>query len=160
MKLLTALLGTITMFFSCKLHCQNASQDTIYKRGFQVHPFQRQIGYRSNLDKKHFIDFKGGMAFTAIPYLALELNVLRRSVNKKQTKVYWGTGVSIEDFVIGLQFPIGIEFSPIANYRQLSIITEIAPRLSYSPNYFFNLQFYPHLGVCYYLKTKSYTSQR
>ena len=154
MKLLTVLLCTLTMFFSCKLLGQNVPQDTMYKSGFQVHPFQKQIGYRSNLDKKHFIDFKGGMSFTAIPYLTLELNVLRRSVNKKQTKVYWGTGVSLEEFVIGLQFPIGIEFSPIANYRQLTFITEIAPRLSYSKSYFFNLQFYPHIGVCYYLKTK------
>ena len=151
------LICALLLLISVGAHGQSTEPDTVYKRGFQIHPFQTQIGFRSNLDKKYFIDFKGGLAFTALPYFTLELNVLKRFVNEKQTKVYWGAGLSIDEFVFGLQFPLGIEFSPIYQNRQLTFIAEVAPRLSYSNSYFANIQLYPHVGVSYYLKAKQKT---
>lgn len=150
----TVLICFLLLLSSFKVQSQTTQLDSIYKKGFQIHPFQKQIGFRSNLDKKYFIDFKGGLSFTALPYFTLELNFLKRFLNKKQTKVYWGAGLSVDEFIFGFQFPMGIEFSPLSNNRQLTFITELAPRLSYSKSYFVNIQFYPHIGVCYYLKTK------
>jgi len=78
----------------------------------------------------------------------------KRFVNKPRTKVYWGVGFTVEEFVAGIQFPFGLEFSPVVTQRQLTFMVELAPRLSFSQSYFVNIQFFSHLGACYYLRTK------
>lgn len=153
MRIFFATILVTHLFFINKSYCQS-KEDTTFKRGFQIHPFQQQLGFRSNLDKKVFLDFKGGLAFTALPYLTLELNLCKRFINKPRTKVYWGIGATLDEFIAGIQFPLGIEFSPIDTQRQLTFILELAPRLSYSQSYFVNIQFYPHVGACYYLRNK------
>jgi len=125
-------------------------------KGFTIYPLQKQIGYRSNLTQKWFSDFKGGMTYSALPFFVLEFNRNFRFVNNPKVKVYSGIGITFDSYVPGLQVPLGIEFIPIADVKQLSIIVEAKPKISLGPTNFLNISFSPHLGVAYYLKTKSY----
>jgi hypothetical protein len=143
-----------------------AAQDTtsaskIYKpttkiyKGLVIYPFQKQIGYRSNLTKTWFSDFKGGMTFSALPFFVLEYNRNRRFVNTQKVKVYAGIGVTFDSYVPGIQSPIGIEFIPIQDVARLSIIAEVAPKLTLGPTNFMNISFSPHIGIAYYLREKT-----
>ena len=127
------------------------SESTI-KRGFTIYPLQKQIGYRSNLTQKWFTDFKGGMTFSALPFFVLELNRNRRFVNTEKVKVYSGIGVTLDSYVPGIQVPLGIEFIPLCDVKQLSIIVEAKPKMTFGPTNFLNISFSPHIGVAYYFK--------
>lgn len=123
-------------------------------KGFAIYPFQKQIGYRSNLTKKWFSDFKGGMTFSALPFFVLEFNRNYRFVNKNKVKVYTGLGLTFDSYIPGVQVPFGIEFIPLNDVTQLSIIAETKPKITFGPTNFLNISFSPHLGVIYYLKMK------
>lgn len=130
-----------------------ASEQKITK-GFVIYPFEKQLGYRSNLNKKWFSDFKGGMTFSALPFFTLEFNRNKRFVNTDRVKVYTGIGVTLDSYVPGVQVPFGIEFIPIANVKQLTIIAETKPKISLGPTNFLNISFSPHVGVAYYLRAQ------
>jgi hypothetical protein len=132
----------------------NNSQSEI-RKGFAVYPLEKQIGYRSNLTRKWFTDFKGGMTYSALPFFVLELNRNRRFVNTDRVKVYSGLGLTLDSYVPGVQVPLGIEFIPLADVKQLSIIAEAKPKISLGPTNFLNISFSPHIGVAYYLKMKT-----
>lgn len=132
----------------------NAAAETKITKGFAVYPFEKQLGYRSNLNKKWFTDFKGGMTFSALPFFILELNRNRRFVNTNRVKVYSGIGITLDSYVPGIQVPLGIEFVPIADIKQLTIIAETKPKISLGPTNFLNVSFSPHMGVVYYLRMK------
>ncbi len=123
-------------------------------KGFVIYPIQKQIGYRSNLTEKWFSDFKGGMTFSALPFFVLEFNRNCRFVNTNKVKVYTGIGVTFDSYIPGLQMPLGIEFIPLADVKQLSIIVEAKPKMSLGPTNFLNISFSPHVGVAYYFKLK------
>ncbi len=123
-------------------------------KGFAIYPFQKQIGYRSNLTEKWFSDFKGGMTFSALPFFVLEFNRNYRFVNTNKVKVYTGIGLTFDSYIPGIQLPLGIEFVPLADVKQLSIIVETKPKMTFGPTNFLNISFSPHLGVAYYLKMK------
>lgn len=125
-------------------------------KGFAIYPLQKQIGYRSNLTKKWFSDFKGGMTYSALPFFVLEFNRNCRFVNNPKVKVYSGIGITFDSYIPGLQVPLGIEFIPLADVKQLSIIVEAKPKISLGPTNFLNISFSPHIGVAYYLKSKTY----
>ncbi len=122
--------------------------------GFTIYPLQKQIGYRSNLTEKWFSDFKGGMTYSALPFFVLEFNRNRRFVNTNKVKVYTGVGLTLDSYVTGVQVPLGIEFIPLADVNQLSIIIEAKPKISLGPTNFLNFSFSPHIGAAYYFKLK------
>ncbi len=123
-------------------------------KGFAVYPLQKQIGYRSNLTKRWFFDFKGGMTYSALPFFVLEFNRNRRFVNTNKVKVYSGIGITLDSYIPGIQVPLGIEFIPLSDVKQLSITMEAKPKMTFGPTNFLNISFSPHIGVTYYLKTK------
>ena len=129
--------------------------ESIIKKGLTIYPLQKQIGYRSNLTKKWFTDFKGGMTFSALPFFILELNRNRRFVNLDRVKVYSGIGVTLDSYIPGIQVPLGIEFIPLSDVKQLSIIAEVKPKITLGPTNFLNISFSPHIGVAYYFKMGS-----
>lgn len=162
MKLkLICFLSSMILFLSLK-----AQDSTVYKnsnfeatkivKGFVIYPLQKQIGYRSNLTKKWFSDFKGGMTYSALPFFVLEFNRDCRFINTNKVKVYSGIGLTFDSYVPGLQVPLGIEFIPLADVKQLSIIVEAKPKMSLGPTNFLNISFSPHIGVAYYFKEKTY----
>jgi hypothetical protein len=137
--------------------CQDTltgSNIKIYK-ALAFYPLQKQLGYRSNLTKKWFSDFKGGMTFSALPFFVLEYNRNCRFVNANKVKVYSGIGITLDSYVPGLQVPFGIELVPIATVAQLSFIAEVKPKVSFGPSNFLNTSFSPHVGLAYYFKQKS-----
>ena len=123
-------------------------------KGLVIYPFQKQIGYRSNLTERWFSDFKGGMTFSALPFFVLEFNRNCRFLNAEKVKVYSGIGVTLDSYVPGIQIPLGIEFIPVCDLKQLSIIVEAKPKMTFGPTNFLNVSFSPHLGVAYYFKVK------
>ena len=129
--------------------------DSKFIKGFSVYPLEKQIGYRSNLTRKWFTDFKGGMTFSALPFFVLELNRNYRFVNTNRVKVYTGIGLTLDSYVPGVEVPLGIEFIPLADVKQLSIIAETQPKISLGPTNFLNISFSPHIGVAYYLRAKA-----
>lgn len=152
--LLTLLLISFSSFYF--------AQDTLshtpaldIKRGLALYPLQKQIGYRSNLTRQWFTDFKGGMTLSAIPFFVLELNRCKRFVNKEQVKVYAGLGLTFDSYIPGMQVPFGIEVVPIKQVNNLTVIAEVKPKMTFGPTNFLNVSFSPHIGLCYYLKTKS-----
>ncbi len=132
------------------------SRTRIYK-ALALYPIQKQLGYRSNLTRKWFTDFKGGMTFSALPFFVLELNRNCRFVNKENVSVYSGIGVTFDSYVPGMQVPFGIEVAPLEKLKQLSVIAEVKPKLSFGPTNFLNISFSPHLGIAYYFKQKAET---
>jgi len=122
------------------------------RNGLALYPFQKQIGYRGNLNRKWFSDFKGGMTFSALPFFILEYNLNGRFVNKEKVKVYSGIGITLDSYVPGVQVPIGIEFIPVTEMGPLSVIFEVKPKISLGPTNFLNFSFSPHVGIAYYLK--------
>lgn len=146
------------LFFLVVLIAHCFGQDSLQTRidlprnGLALYPFQKQIGYRGNLNRKWFSDFKGGMTFSALPFFILEYNRNHRFVNKENVKVYSGIGITLDSYVPGIQIPIGMEFIPVAAAGPLSVIVEVKPKISLGPTNFLNFSFSPHLGIAYYLK--------
>ena len=128
-------------------------------RALALYPFEKQLGYRSNLTRKWFSDFKGGMTFSALPFFVLELNRNFRYVNKEKIKVYSGIGITLDSYVPGIQVPLGIELIPFTGLQQLTVIVEVKPKLSVGPTNFVNISLSPHLGLAYYFKQKVETSK-
>ena len=152
----------LILIFVVAMNIQAFSQDTLgqspnpeIRRGLALYPFQKQIGYRSNLTRQWFTDFKGGMTISALPFLTLELNRCTRFVNKEQVKVYTGFGLTFDSYIPGVQVPIGIEAIPLKQMNQLSVIAEVKPKMTFGPTNFLNVSFSPHIGICYYLKTSA-----
>lgn len=131
----------------------NKTESKIIK-GFTIYPLQKQIGYRSNLTEIWFSDFKGGVTFSALPFFVLEFNRNRRFVNTEKVKVYAGMGLTLDSYIPGVQMPLGIEFVPLSDVKQLSIIAEAKPKISLGPTNFLNISISPHIGVAYYFKMK------
>ena len=146
------------LFFLIALTGHFFGQDSIQiskenpRKGLALYPFQKQIGYRSNLNRKWFSDFKGGMTFSALPFFVLEFNRNARFVNKEKVKAYSGIGITLDSYVPGIQVPVGIECIPLEGVGALSIIFEVKPKISLGPTNFLNFSFSPHIGVAYYLK--------
>ena len=128
----------------------------LYK-ALALYPLQKQLGYRSNLTRKWFTDFKGGMTFSALPFFVLELNRDCRFVNKENIKVYSGLGLTFDSYVPGIQVPFGMEVVPLEKIPQLSFIAEVKPKMTLGPTNFLNISFSPHVGIAYYFKQKTET---
>ena len=156
MKKIISLVFLISLLFSFLARAQSDSlavkQKKTIKSGFQIYPLQQQIGWRGNLTKKSFWDFKGGLTLSELPFFVLELNYCRRFVNRSNVKVYWGGGITFDSYVPGIQIPFGIEFCPLQTLEQLTIIAEVSPKMSFGPVNFMNIAFSPHTGLCYYMK--------
>jgi hypothetical protein len=123
-------------------------------KGLTLFPIEKQIGYRSNLNKKWFTDFKGGMTYSALPFFVLEINRCRRFVMTQSVNVYSGVGLTFDSYVPGIQCPIGMEVVPLKDVPHLSVIAEVAPKMTFGPTNFLNITFSPHVGLCYYMKEK------
>lgn len=125
------------------------------RKALVVYPLEKQLGYRSNLTRQWFTDIRAGLTFSKLPFITFELNRNKRFVNKEKVKVYTGIGLTLDSYIPGMQIPFGIEVIPLHDVKQLSLVAEVAPKVTLGPTNFFNVVFSPHLGVCYYLKTKA-----
>jgi hypothetical protein len=150
---------TLLFFFvSLSFIAQDTLRQSIVsepRKGLALYPLQKQIGYRSNLYRVWFTDFKGGITISALPFLTLELNRCKRFVRKEQVNVYAGIGVTFDSYIPGVQVPIGIEVIPIKQVNNLTVIAEVKPKMTFGPTNFLNVSFSPHIGICYYLKTSA-----
>jgi len=97
-----------------------------------LHPVNNIISWRSNMNKKHFWDYKleyQAGTISGVPFVNLspQVNLCWRRRNDEFVKYYWGIGLGLETFLPRLVIPVGIEFFPLEKAPQLSIVAEASP---------------------------------
>jgi hypothetical protein len=120
------------------------------QRALTLYPLSSQLGYRSNQQKKMFLDIKAGMTFSTLPFVQLAISGDKRWVNKEAVKMYSGLGITFDSFVPGVQFPIGVEFFPVERIDNLSVIIETNPKITFGPTNFLNTNIQGNIGLAYY----------
>ena len=146
------------MFFYFKHY----SQDTLtikkmeFRWGLALFPMPTKpmIGYRSNIQKKWAFDAKLGYTISRIPLVNLELNLLHRHIKNEIFNIYSGVGLTLDGITPGAIIPLGFEIKPFNNFKNIVIVAEASPKVTFSFTSAFNSSFSGNIGIIYFKPRK------
>lgn len=124
-------LSILLFFILCSISVLNAQP------AIGVHPFDNEFSLRTNLNKKHFWDFRtrfdaGYMEGYGYFKYRFETRYNRRPLNNEHIKIYYGLGLAVQDFMPQLLLPFGIEVFPLDKVKRFSLATEIIPTINFA----------------------------
>lgn len=151
-----------TIIFVLFFYSKNYAQDTLkpiksdFKGGIALFPMPNKpmVGYRSNIQKRWAFDSKLGYTISRIPLVNLELNLLHRHIKNDIFNLYSGIGLTLDGITPGVIIPLGFEIKPFSNFKNIVIVAEASPKVTFSFTSAFNSSFSGNIGIIYFKPRK------
>ena len=153
----TLLLFFVLLFSASSVNAQDsAAVQQKFRGGFALYPLpsRTMLGYRANASKNWSFDSKFGYTFTAAPQFNIEANLLHRHIKNEIFTIYSGFGATLDGFTPGLVVPIGFEWQPLSAYKNIKVILEASPKLTFSFSSGIYSTLYGNIGFIYYRPAK------
>ncbi len=132
------------------------SSNVGFRGGFAIYPLptRTMLGYRANAAKNWSFDSKFGYTFTAAPQFNIELGILHRHIKNEIFNIYSGFGLTLDGFTPGCIVPIGFEWQPLVQHKNLRVILEASPKFTFSFSSGIYSTLYGNIGFIYYRPKK------
>lgn len=153
MKYILLLLILITTASAVQAQDSTASA---FGGGFALYPLPSRtlLGYRGNATKNWSFDSKFGYTFTAAPQFNIEVGMLHRHIKNEIFNIYSGFGFTLDGFTPGCIVPVGFEWQPLPQHKNLRVILEASPKFTFSFSSGIYSTLFGNIGFIYYRPAK------